>query len=169
VNVNEFEALVARIKEELENLALLEKELTSRNLWGTKKLISLPFDSNDSFMLRAVGSIIHDFYVAVENVFEMIAREIDGALPKDPEWHLSLLKQMALSLPTHRPAVIQRSTLDILNEFRAFRHIFRNLYGFSLSPVKLKLLLDTFPLAIDSFTKDLDIFIKKMKAIIENN
>jgi HepT-like protein len=168
VNSNEFEALESRIKEELENLMRLRKELTGRNLWETKKLISLPIDSNDSFMLRAIGSIIHDFYVAVENVFEMIAREIDGALPKDPEWHHSLLKQMAVSLPTHRPAVIQKSTMEVLNEFRAFRHIFRNLYGFSLSPLKLKLLLDSFPSAIENFSHDLTVFLKKMKDCIRD-
>jgi hypothetical protein len=166
VTYDEFEALEARIHEELENINQLLREIKSRGLLENKNPGSLPFDSGDSFILRAIGSILHDFYVAVENVFEMIGREIDGVIPKDPEWHLSLLKQMALPLPTHRPAVITKNTMETLNEFRAFRHVFRNVYGFSLSPVRLKLLLDSFPGAIDSLSGDLKSFLKQMREII---
>jgi hypothetical protein len=163
---DEFEVLNARINEELNNVSALERELQNRNLWETKKMTLLPVDTDDSFILRAIGSILHDFYVAVENIFEMIAREVDGAVPRDPEWHFSLLKQMAAPLPTHRPVIIQRATLEILNEFRAFRHIFRNVYGFSLSAAKLKLLVDELPAAISALKKDLDLFLTKMNEIV---
>ncbi len=32
-------------------------------------------------MLRAAGSVLHDFYVTAEKIFEVVAREIDEKLP----------------------------------------------------------------------------------------
>lgn len=155
-----YEVLAGRIGQELQNIALLTEELKKKGLWEKQHL-----DEADSFTLRAVGSVLHDFYVAVENVFELIAREVDGTLPQEPEWHLALLKQMAIPLATTRPAVIEQRTLEALNEYRAFRHVFRHVYGFSLSYAKLEPLLAMLPAATEALARDLQSFIYRMRDI----
>ena len=44
---------------------------------------------------------------------------------------------MADEVPGIRPAVISTEAGDILNEYRRFRHIVRNLYTYKLDPVKV--------------------------------
>ncbi|HHV61470.1 MAG TPA: hypothetical protein GXX51_02375 [Firmicutes bacterium] len=70
------------------------------------------FDEADSFTLRAVGSILHDFYMAAENIFKMIAHDVERSIPADPEWHLPLPKQTPLDLPTHRPPVLRKEAIE---------------------------------------------------------
>ncbi|NPV78740.1 MAG: hypothetical protein HPY52_00490 [Firmicutes bacterium] len=168
---DEFEILESRIHDELANIAHLREELEARGFLeraGVSSDRSMPgFDKADSFMLRAVGSVLHDFYMAAENIFKMIARDIDRSIPADPEWHFSLLKQMSLDLPTHRPPVLRKDTMEKLNEFRSFRHVFRNVYGFVLSADRLRLLLCKFPAATEALAEDLSTFLKAMRQAIK--
>ncbi len=155
-----YEVLSGRIEQELQNIAMLMEELKTKGLWEAPHL-----EKADSFTLRAIGSLLHDFYQAVESIFELIAREIDQSIPQDPEWHLALLKQMSIPLATTRPAVIERGTLEVLNEYRSFRHVFRNVYGFSLSGAKLQPLLAMLPKTVDVLAHDLRNFLEKMRDI----
>ena len=84
-------------------------ELKKNNLLKSRDNETLTL-SDDSFTLRAVGSIFQDFYVAVENVFEMISREIDESTPQGQDWQIQLLRQMSLDVPKVRPAVIKKKT-----------------------------------------------------------
>jgi len=46
----------------------------------------------DRFALRGLGSLLHDFYTIIEDVFELISRDIDGVREtEDPGWHKRLL------------------------------------------------------------------------------
>jgi hypothetical protein len=38
---------------------------------------------------------LHGFYTGVEQIFENIARTIDGGLPSGAEWHTSLVHELA--------------------------------------------------------------------------
>ncbi|MEW5933300.1 MAG: hypothetical protein AB1816_06925, partial [Bacillota bacterium] len=40
-----------------------------------------------AFDLRGIGSLLHDFYTAVEDVFEVIAGNVNGAIPEGDTWH----------------------------------------------------------------------------------
>ena len=86
----------------------------------------------DFIQTRAAGSILHDFYCGVEKLFERIAFNLDGELPKGEDWHMELLLQMARSLEGIREPVISRELLSKLKEFLRFRHLFRHIYGFEL-------------------------------------
>ncbi|MBS4025963.1 MAG: hypothetical protein KGZ96_09860 [Clostridia bacterium] len=167
MTAKEIFLLNARIKEETNNIQSLLIELDKRNLLKNEKNSTLYLEE-DSFTLRAIGSILHDFYVSVENMFEMISREIDESTPQGLDWHIKLLKQMNLEIPQVRPAVISKETLYLLDKFRAFRHVFRNVYGFNLDANRLKDLLEEMPIAVTKFTKDLDRFTRKMEEIINS-
>jgi len=88
---------------ELENLDRLVKEMEDL----TRRFTNEP----DFIQARAAGSIIHDFYCGVEKLFERVAVNIDGELPKGEDWHTELLSQMARPLVGIREAVINQDLL----------------------------------------------------------
>jgi hypothetical protein len=63
---------------------------------------------------------------------ERIAIVIDGGLPKNENWHETLLKQMSLIGGENRPALWDESLLLKLDELRRFRHLNRHRYNFTL-------------------------------------
>ena len=90
---------------------------------------------------------LHGFYGGLERLFGRIAVVVDGSLPEGPHWHQALLKQMAEDLPGLRPAVLSSETAAKLDEYRAFRHVVRNLYTVAFQPERLKVLVgDVLPL-----------------------
>jgi hypothetical protein len=113
----------------------------------------------DSFELRAIGSILHDVYNGAEGICQHVAKEIDRRVPVGANWHRDLIEQMAQSFTKTRPAVIQVETAALLEKYRAFRHIFRNIYGPKLDWVQMKPLLDNAATTIDAFIADVEQFI----------
>jgi hypothetical protein len=91
----------------------------------------------------------------VEQIFEDIARSIDGGLPSGAEWHISLLRQMTVEMGSLRPAVIEGKTRQCLDEYRGFRHIVRNVYAFNLRPTRLDELVKDAPECVASLSADL--------------
>lgn len=162
----QFNVLATRLKEELENIRNLRKELSGKGLLGPKKRIKSAFPEGDTFTLRAVGSILHDFYVAAENIFEVTAREIDEKLPASEQWHRELLLQMTLAIPEVRPPLLTKETAAKLDEYRSFRHVFRNVYGFNLSSERIIALVNKFPHTADCLEKEVYSFIRTMGEII---
>lgn len=81
----------------------------------------------------------------MERLFELIARQVDSSLPEGATWHRDLLQQMAQDLPESRPAVISQESAAILDEFRRFRHLVRNVYTINLTPAKMEGLLQILP------------------------
>lgn len=100
--------------------------------------------SHDDFYLDSTALNLHGFYSGLEKIFIKIAEEIDESAPDGSSWHKELLDQMALNIRKIRPAVISKETRDILDEYRAFRHIVRNVYAFNYSPDKIKILIKNF-------------------------
>ncbi|MGB9886110.1 MAG: hypothetical protein ACPLPT_04005 [Moorellales bacterium] len=160
--------LISRLEEELNNIAGLEQELREKGYWPAgragSKSRAPAFPAGDTFTLRAIGSVLHDFYVAAENLFQAIARELDEKLPEGPTWHHALLRQMTLTIPGVRPAVLRKETAQRLDDFRAFRHVFRNVYGFNLSAEKLRDLLLRLPPTVAALRRDVEQFIAALRA-----
>jgi hypothetical protein len=163
--MTKFSIVKARLTAELDNIETLCKELKKRELFSNtadrKKRLA------DQFVLRAVGSILHDFYTSAENMFKTIARQIDNSIPEDSEWHIELLKQMAVDIDDIRPHVISIKTRDLLNEFRGFRHVFRNIYGFNLICERIEHLLDILPVLTEKLKQDMDNFIEEMDNVLQ--
>ena len=49
----------------------------------------------DLFDMTILGSVLHSFYNGLENIFEIIAKNIDGIVPNGNKSHQELLHQMA--------------------------------------------------------------------------
>ena len=119
----------------------------------------------DSFELRAIGSILHDVYHGAEGICQHIAKEIDRRVPVGANWHRDLLDQMTQPLTKTRPAVVQPETAALLEKYRAFRHIFRNIYGPKLDWTQMKPLFDNAVTTIDAFAADIEQFIAFLRMI----
>jgi hypothetical protein len=162
----QFALTVARIQEELLNISHLQKELQEKGFSGSSRSVKLAVSQADSFAIRGIGSVLHDFYVAIENIFEIIARDIDERLPSGDSWHQELLRQMVLNVPQVRPPLLQRDTAVLLDEFRAFRHVFRNVYGFNLSSTRIGDLLKKFPDVVRIFQNEAIVFMDVMGQVL---
>ncbi|HHV97011.1 MAG TPA: hypothetical protein GXX37_11160 [Clostridiaceae bacterium] len=161
-----FAIVKSRINMELNNIDKLHSELQARGL--LEQLPSRVSSLSDQFQLRAVGSILHDFYTCAENIFKIIARYIDESTPDGSDWHLELLQQMSTDIANIRPYVISSQTLQYLNEYKGFRHIFRNIYGFNLIAERIERLLDLFDPTIKLLKQDIQSFIQKMDEAISS-
>lgn len=110
--------------------------------------------------LRALGSILHDFYTAIEDIFELIAGDINGNLPDNSRWHKRLLHLMTLDIPKLRPAVISKQLETRLDEYLRFRHIFRNIYGHQLQWTRMAGLIHNLESTCKSVTAEIESFRK---------
>lgn len=79
--------------------------------------------------VRGVASVLHDFYSGVDRVFERIALELDGELPRGADWHSQLLNRMEEDVEGVRPQVLTPDLAERLRPYLRFRHLFRNIYG----------------------------------------
>lgn len=156
----EYLVVEARMKKELGNLRQLEDELARYRLFPRIATTGVGgFDLTDSAVCRIIGSILHDYYTAVENIFKVVATRIDKTNLSGEQWHKELLEQMTLEVPGVRPPLITRETAQKLDQLRAFRHIFRNIYGFNLSPDKIKELLSRLPEVSGVFKREFNLFV----------
>jgi hypothetical protein len=146
-----IEDLIQRIQVELDQIKRAERLAEKR--W--KKALS------DLDYLGSVALDLLNFYSGIERIFEIIAKGIDGKMPKNGEWHRKLLDQMASEIQTVRPAVLSPESKSILDEFRKFRHLARTIYSFQLNPEKIKGLVAKLPRAHKLVQRDLTEFIGK--------
>ncbi len=140
-------ALIGRIQEELKDLELVVNR--------AERLMDKARKTGDDDYLGSVALDLHGFYSGAERILQMIATEIDGAVPKGAEWHRELLIQMSAEVPGVRPAIITRNTRYCLDDYRGFRHIVRNVYAFNLRPSRLQELVAGVRGCYDSLQRDL--------------
>ena len=79
----------------------------------------------------ALATVLHSFYGGIENLFGIIAKEIDHEIPSGGNWHRSLLNLMSQN-NEHRDKVLAKNEREMLLEYLSFRHFFRHAYSFSL-------------------------------------
>ncbi len=139
--------LAAEVSSELGNLDLLEKQCADAPR------------GDDTFSLRARGSILHDFYSGIERVFVRIAEELNGGVPQGEHWHRQLVYDMSLEIPEVRPAVIDEELARALGDFRQFRHVFRNVYGFALEDQRMRPLEERLPAVLAAFRRQVGDFL----------
>lgn len=110
------------------------------------------------FDLRGIGSLLHDFYTAVEDIFEAIAGDINGDFPHGVAWHKELLTKISMPIPKLRPAVISEELRWNLDEYLRFRHLFRNVYGYMLDWERMQPLLAKMEAVYRQFEEEITIF-----------
>ena len=139
--------LAAEIDAELASLDALEQEFANRPR------------EDDTYSLRACGSILHDFYNGVERIFVRVAHEINGGVPQAGQWHQQLIEDMRLDIPEVRPAVIDPELAKTLGEYLRFRHVFRNVYGSILEADRMRPLEQRMPATLASFREQIREFL----------
>jgi len=142
--------LAARIRAELKEMSFLVERATQ----GWEKAKS----TNDDFYLDGVALNLHGFYSALEKLFEKIAATVDSSVPTAANWHQELLRQMSMEIQGLRPAVISEELLDLLEEYRGFRHVVRNIYTYHLSPEKMERLVAKIALVLEKVKTELTFF-----------
>ncbi len=113
---------------------LVEDELTALERVTQKmaELLAQRAEPPTWIELRAVASILHEFYNGVERIFERIAVGLGEGVPQGAYWHADLLAQMAAVREGKRSAVVDEPLRAWLKEYLEFRHFFRHAYGYTL-------------------------------------
>lgn len=122
--------LADRILDELSKINLCLQRLF-------KAWQSFQTSENDLF-LDSVALNIQGAYNGLENIFILIAKEIDGSCPSDGNWHQLLLEQMATEIKGRRPAVISEYSLRALSPLRGARHVVRHIYPFEIDDTRIE-------------------------------
>jgi len=92
--------LAAKIRVGLEELAIVRQQF--------EPLLSISADATVSVIqTSAASAMLHSFYMEIEKILKLIAREWDGQLPSSESWHKDLLLQMSGTTPK-RPAVLSK-------------------------------------------------------------
>src|SRR5687767_11326036 len=123
-------ALAQRIRLEIDELGLTVSAIGRH--WERAKVSK---EDQDAF-LNSVALNLHSFYNGLERAMELIALEMDEGTLGGETWHIELLRQMTLELPSVRPAVLSAETGRNLDEYRKFRHRVRNIYAIQLSATR---------------------------------
>jgi len=144
--------LASRIKAELSDIKAVVKRITG----GWERLRA----TGDDYYLDSVALNLHTFYSALEKIFTLIATNVDGAMPEGPSWHQDLLIQMKGEIKNIRPAVLSQETCQMLDEYRAFRHVVRNVYAFNLSYDKIAPLVNNIETLFTRLKKEMGQFVR---------
>lgn len=150
---------IAKIEGELTELDQLKDRI--QTVWEKYKT------NADEFYLDSVALNLHGLYSGLEKIFLEVAKEIDENIPDGSSWHKELLDQMALKIKNLRPAVISKESRDILDEYRAFRHVVRNVYANKYSAKKISILLDNFSEEYMRVKKEIQDFLNFLEADID--
>jgi hypothetical protein len=118
--------LRADIEDELAKLEQLAQVFAT-----VRKKLDLQSTEISVYDRGAIGYLLHNFYNGCENMFRRIAAFFENDIGTDT-WHADLLRRMKLNIEGYRPAVIDDELYRLLQDFRGFRHVFRNAYSFEL-------------------------------------
>ena len=114
----------------------------------------------DLFDMTILGSVLHSFYNGLENIFEIIAKNIDGNVPNGNKSHQELLHQMASENST-RNEVLNEDLYLKLREYATFRHFYRHAYSFQLNWEKMNPLIDNLHMVWNEVRLNLENFINE--------
>ena len=101
-------------------------------------------------------------YTAIESIFALIHKRLDGRLPETGQWHRNLLDAMTEST-TNRRAVISIGCRDALEDYLAFRHRFRHGYGWQLDSHKVAIKLVQLKPVLDLTKQELRNFLNTLE------
>jgi len=149
----------AEIMEELENVSRIVSIIEKRK----KEMKKHGVDAE--VYLDSIIHNIENFYMGIEEIFKRIAVFIDEGIPEGPRWHSILIKGMARDIPGVRPPVIKDETRVLLDEYRKFRHLVRNIYTFNIIPQKVIKLARGITKVFNELTKDIKEFLNIIEKI----
>lgn len=151
-----MEAIIADIKSDL---MLLNKEKTSIERKLERLKTEKDYENIDSH-IKAIAGSLHSIYTGCENILERIIRSIDGDIPLGKDYHSALLRRAVTKIENIRSAIISAETYTTLEEFRGYRHKFRNIYLYLITPARIKELAREGRELVDKFARDIENFIQ---------
>ena len=114
----------------------------------------------DLFDTTILASILHSFYNGIENIFSIIAKNIDKHVPNGNKSRQELLLQMLNSNNCRTTRVIDEKLYLKLREYATFRHFYRHAYSYQINWKKMQpLVIDIFEVW-DNFKENLGSFLK---------
>lgn len=125
-----IQAMKALVEDELIALARVEQEMEETLAECARPPTRLE--------LRAVATLLHEFYNGTERILERIVVGLGEDLPRGAYWHADLLDQVATAQESSRPAVISGPLRAWLEDYRRFRHFFRHAYNYTLEWNRLR-------------------------------
>ena len=153
--------LIAEIEDELASLDRLIKDI-DRVYRERPKDPEAKAVYDESIALK-----LHNFYTGCERIFKRVHDDLDGKVSSRAsdltDWHKRLLKRMSLEIEGVRPNVISKETFKALEDFLAFRHLVRNIYGYELEEERLDILVEKAGTAYTFFKKDIKAFVSFLK------
>jgi hypothetical protein len=158
-NKKEVLRFKAEIMEELGNIDRIVSVIEKR-----KKEIK-KHDADADVYIESLVHNIENFYMGIEDIFKRIGVFTDEGIPEGPRWHSILIKGMARDIPGVRPPVIEHETRELLDEYRKFRHLVRNIYTFNIIPEKVMKLAHGITKAFNPFNKDIKDFLNFIEKI----
>jgi len=164
ITIRALTYLKIEIDEEIQGLDQIFSVLQKKGLYEeeiAKKILA------DEVILRGVAGLLQDYYSGAERIFKKIALEIDERLPKGESWHKALLSQMKAKIPGIRPEAISEKSYEKLDELRSFKHRVGNIYSFNLIPQNVLNNVRLLYKLNESFKRDIEIFLEKMKDSLE--
>ena len=100
----------------------------------------------------------------MENACLRVAKFFENNL-SDTSWHKELLERMRLTIEGVRPAFLDEQTYLLLDELRAFRHVFRNLYARPIDSDRIRLVQKKVPAGVQRFTQSIEQYIITLRRI----
>lgn len=153
------ELLRADVRDELAKIARLAREFAA-----VEPFLTRPAEEMSHYDRGAIGYLLHNFYNGCENIFRSIAAFFENDLGPGT-WHADLLRRMRLDVPGYRPAVIDEELYHLLEDFRGFRHVFRNCYSFELDWERERLVASRFRRAADLLRVQVGKFIDQIEGL----
>ncbi len=137
--------LVAALNADLKML----EELQKKNLRAWNRVRQ---GSDEELDWASLGYTIHNIYNLLENYFIRISKDFENSL--DPlSWHKDLVEHMTLEIEGVRPALLTRTLARKIDELRAFRHVFRNVYQSELDPKRVEIVQQDLGETLELFRK----------------
>ncbi|MDY6807278.1 MAG: hypothetical protein SXA11_26175 [Cyanobacteriota bacterium] len=135
--IQNYLIVAGRIRQEVSNLETTVNR-AERAIAAARREVS----ENRDLFVDAAALSLHDFYTGLERILSLVATNVDKSMPSTQNWHRDLLSQMGITVSGLRPPVLSMETINLLDEYRRFRHVVRNIYAFDLDPEKLMPLMD---------------------------
>jgi len=112
--------------------------------------------------LESLAYQLHNLYSAFEDLFLIIAKHFENTIEDESRYHIELLQRMAIDIKGVRPALFRMETINLLDELRAFRHVFRHAYSYEIDRKKLQLVLESADMLNECYRDDVAGFLKKL-------
>lgn len=156
-----MEALIVDINADLE---LIKKEVESIKRKINRLKTEKDPENIDSH-IKAVAGSLHSIYTGYESIIERIVRAMDGETPLGKDYHLKLLRRAITEIPNCRPPIISRETFVVLDELRTYRHKFRHIYIYMISPARIIELAEQGIKSFEFFNRDIDKFKEHLRKV----